>query len=155
MLRRYRDDLVARAPVYRADAEVHAVGGVLGEGHVVGPYEARSGLPGPRVLLCLMGEEAETLQVGGARAEIIRLPHGLKNIVGGRSAASCVQVSAVVCGECREHLAWEARVCDGASPSGIGMPVLYNSLFMQNGNPAQNRPQAQADAQKEQAPEEA
>src|SRR5918994_1295205 len=134
MLRRHRDDLITCAPVDRVDAEVHAVGGVLGEGHFVGPYEAGSGLAAPRVRLSLVVEQAQTFQIGGARAEVVRFTRGLQNIVGGRSAASSFQVSAVVCGECREHLAGEARVCDGASPSGIGMPVLYNSLFMQNGN---------------------
>ena len=43
----------------------------------------RRAAAGPRVLLCLMGEEAETLQVGGARAEVIRFAHGLKDVVGG------------------------------------------------------------------------
>ena len=44
-------DLVALAPVDRGDAQVHAVGGVLGEGHVVGtgPDKTRRGLAGPGV----------------------------------------------------------------------------------------------------------
>src|SRR3712207_3640306 len=53
---------------------------------------------------------------------------------GGRSAAAGVQVGVVVRGEGREHLAGKARVCDGASPFWLGKVVLYNSLFMQNGN---------------------
>jgi hypothetical protein len=83
-----REDLVAFAPVYRADAEVHAVGGVLGEGHVVGPYEAGRGLASARVSLCLVGVEADALEVGGTRAEVIRSPHGPYYVVGGRSAAA-------------------------------------------------------------------
>jgi hypothetical protein len=46
VLRSDRDDLVAFAPIYRADAEVHAVGGVLGEGHLISSYKAGRGFPG-------------------------------------------------------------------------------------------------------------
>src|SRR4028119_1470187 len=74
-----RDHPVTRAPVDGDDAEVHAVGGVLGKGDVVGAgvYEAGGGLAGPGVGLGLVAEEAAALEagrageVGGGRA------HGL------------------------------------------------------------------------------
>ena len=81
-----------------------------------------------------MGEEAEPFEVGWAGAEIIRFSHGVYYVVGGRSAAAGVQVSVVVGGEGGEHVAGEARFGDGASPSWIRKTVLYNSLFMHNGN---------------------
>jgi hypothetical protein len=63
-----RECFVALSPVDRGDAEVHAVGCVLGEGHVVGAStdEPPCGLAGPRGVLRLSVEEANALQVGGS-----------------------------------------------------------------------------------------
>ena len=58
-----RDRFVVLSPVYRGDAQVHAVGGVLGEGHVVGagPDEPRGGLACPRGVLGLSGRTGRRL----------------------------------------------------------------------------------------------
>src|SRR5918993_3846877 len=136
MLRGNRDRFVALSPLYGGDAEVHAVGGVLGDGHVVGaaPDEPRGGPAGAGSVLRLPVEEAHAFQVGGTGAEVVGLPRGLYHVVRGRSAAAGVQVGKVVGGQRGEHGALEDGVGDGVSPSETRTAVLYNSPFMQNPN---------------------
>jgi hypothetical protein len=93
------------------------VGGVLGEGQVVraGAHESGGGLPGVGGRLGLAGEEAYAIEVGGTGAELLDLPHGLDDVVGGRPAASAIQVGVAVIGEGGELFSCEARVDDGVS----------------------------------------
>src|SRR5215204_6859458 len=100
MFCRGRDNFVAPTPVDRGDAEVHAMGGVLGEGNVIWSRadEAGRSLTGVLPQRGLAGVEADTLEVGGARAEVVRGAHGLDHVVGRRTAAAGVQVDVVVFG---------------------------------------------------------
>ncbi len=112
-----REDLIALAPVDGGHPEVHAVGGVLGEGDVVGagPDEAGGGLPGAGVGSGLAQKEARALEVSRARAQLICLSRGLDDVVGGRPAGAGVQVGVVVSGEGGERVSGQARIDDRGS----------------------------------------
>src|SRR5687768_16276074 len=132
MLRRCRDDLVALAPAEREGAEVHAVGGVLGQGDVVGswPNEAGRGLAGALPELGLAGVEARAFQVGGARAEVVGGAEGFDHGVRRWAAAARVQVDEVILDKGRKPFTGQARVAGDACllPGRSGF-ILYNSRF--------------------------
>src|SRR5918997_726051 len=100
-----RDDLVARPPVESEGAEVHAVGGALGEGYVIGVHAreprrrfARTGVRG-----ALVSVEVRALEVGGPRAQVVRLAHGTYRLAGGWAAATGVEVDEVVAHQGGKH----------------------------------------------------
>src|SRR5919107_4021211 len=88
------DDLVVCSPVEGEGAEVHAVGGALGEGYILGVSArkprrcfARAGVRG-----ALVGIELHAFEVGGARAQVVRLAHSAYRLAGGRTTAARVEV---------------------------------------------------------------
>src|SRR5919199_2009398 len=93
-------DFVTFPPVKGKGPEVHAMGGVLGEGDVLGVriYELGCDLAGAGIRFPLVGIEVGALEVGGPRAQVVHLAYGPYRVVGGRAAAAGVQVSVGVAG---------------------------------------------------------
>src|SRR5918997_6721066 len=106
-----RDDLVARPPVEGEGAEVHAVGGALGEGYVIRVHarELRRCFAGAGVRGALVSVEVHAFEVGGTRAQVVRLTHGAYRLAGGWAAAAGVEVDEVVAYQGGEHFSRKAH----------------------------------------------
>jgi hypothetical protein len=57
----------------------------------------------------LVSIEVGAFEVGGARAQVVRLAYGPYRLAGGRAAASGVEVDVGVVGESGKHLAWKVH----------------------------------------------
>src|SRR5919202_3328637 len=122
-----RDDLVAFPPIEGEGAEVHAVGGALGESYILGisVHEPGGGFAGAGVRVALVGVEVDALEIGRAGAQVVHLAYGLDRLERRRAAAAGVEIDIGVVSEGGKHLAWE-----------IHEPLLFLSFsFGEEANP--------------------
>jgi hypothetical protein len=128
MFRSARDDLVTVPPVEGEGAEVHAVGGALGESYIleiISVHEPGSGFAGAGVRVALVGVEVDALEIGRAGAQVVHLAYGLDRLERRRAAAAGVEIDIGVVSEGGKHLAWE-----------IHEPLLFLSFsFGEEANP--------------------